>query len=714
MSIRTINSPDVEIKEKDFSQIGATLQGDTFVINGFFAKGPDLEPTELTSISELNTIFGKPTNEAERYAYETASQALENGTSVIACKIPYENDMASAYKVVSLNIGDATTVATGALEYALGVEGVLPIAIDDGVITETQYDQILAGEEFNAVFTDGATTKFADDDFVIVGDSKDVMELDDKSGVFVTITDFVEGLAVQDYLEADPTLNGITFEGTSFNFGNDETIKPVSGVLSKTSISEDLMLQFPTINVDTNGLVKADKRDYVTVIVGKTYVDSDNEGKIGVVILEAFAGSLDKDSLNQVTGESDYIVNNVNAGSSYVKMIRNTNSGFAVTAPSSVQVYQKAVAVTVVPTVSFISDAINAGASSEIEKDIILSTITSSLDTIFAKLANFNEYIFTYIVDAGLSTIAMHADATINTPGAHGYTPATNYIEITSTTTVESWKTIVSAMVTFCERTYKFAIALIDVPRDLAISGDLKILRKTNPDASFSTAIGSKLKYLGGVNSTYGMVYSCWTKRIDGSTGTSYWCPQTADAVAAHAYTHQIADIFDAPAGLQRGVMQGVIDIAFNPSEKEASKLYIKAFNYAKRRPNGSYTVEGQKMWTTTESALNRANVRYMFIVLERYAYDSSQKFVYQPNNQFTRTQFKDVLEAPLKRLKNVEGVYDFAVVCDSTNNTNEVIAQNEMRAFVGISPTRTAEYIVITFAAVPLGADIEEYVKYS
>lgn len=714
MSTRTINSPDVEIKEKDFSQIGATIQGDTFVINGFFAKGPDLEPTELTSQGELNAIFGKPTNEAERYSYEAANKALTNGTSVIICKIPYENDMAGNYKAVSLNVGDAATVATGALEYALGVEGYLPITLEDGIITETQYDQILAGEEFNSVFTTPATTKFADDDFIIVGDSKDVMELDDKSGIFVTITDFVEGLSVQDYLAADPTLSGITFTGSDFNFGNGDTIKSVSGVLSKTSISEDIMLQFPTIDVDSDGKVKDDRRDYVTVVVGKTYVDSDNEGKIGVSILEAFAGSLDENSKSQITGESDYIVNNVNAGSSYITMIRNTNSGFTVTAPSATQVYKKATAITVAPTVSFIADAANAGAASEIEKDIILSTITSGLDTIFAKLANFNEYVFNYVVDAGLSTIAMHADSAITTPGTHGFEPKTNYIEITGTSTVESWKAIVSSMIEFCERTYKFAMALVDVPRDLAISGDLKILRKTNPTASFATAIGSKLKYLGGVNSTYGMVYADWTKRIDSVSGTSYWCPESVEAVAAHAYTHQIADIFDAPAGLRRGVMTGVIDIAFNPSEKEASRLYTKGFNYAKRRPDGSYTVEGQKMWTSVESSLNRANVRYMFLVLERYAYDSSQKFVYQPNNQFTRTQFKDVLEAPLKRLKNVEGVYDFAVVCDSTNNTDETIAQNEMRAFVGISPVRTGEYIVITFAAVPLGADIEEYVKYS
>jgi hypothetical protein len=713
MSKRNINSPDVEIKEKDFSQIGATIDGDTFVINGFFAKGPDLEPTELTSISELDTIFGKPTNEAERYSYEAASQALSNGAGVLICKIPYENDMAGAYKVVSLNIGDTAAVASGNLEYALGVESVLPITLESNDITETQYDQILAGEAFNTVFT-GAQASLADDDFVIVGDSKDVMELDDKSGLFVTIADFVEGLSVQDYLAADPTLNGITFEGSSFNFGDDELIKSASGVLSKTSVSEDLMLQFPSIAVDSAGVLKTDKMDYVTVIVGRTYVDQDNEGKIGVSILEAFAGSLDKDSISQITGESDYLANMVNSGSSYITMIRNTTPAFVVTAPGANEVYQKATAITVAPTVSFIADAANGGASSEIEKDIILSTITSGLDTIFGKLANFNQYVFRYIIDAGLSSIAMHADAAIVTPGTHGYEPATNYIEITGTGDVESWKTIVSSMVEFCERTYKFAIALVDVPRDLAISGDLKILRKTNPEATFSTVVAAKLKYLGGVNTTYGMVYSDWSKRIDSVSGTSYWCPETVEAVAAHAYTHQIAEIFDAPAGLQRGVMQGVIDIAFNPSEKEASKLYTKGFNYAKRRPNGAYTVEGQKMWTTTESALNRANVRYMFIVLERYAYDSSQKFVYQPNNQFTRTQFKDILEAPLKSLKNVEGVYDYAVVCDSSNNTDEVIAQNEMRAFIGISPTRTAEYIVITFAAVPLGANIEEYVKYS
>lgn len=713
MALRTINSPDVEIREKNFSQIGTTIQGDTFVINGFFAKGPDLEPTELTSISELNTIFGKPTNEAEKYSYEAATQALTNGASVLICKIPYENDMAGNYKVFSIEISELLYGPTSD-QHIAGLIGFNALEFDRGVITEDQYDQILAGEEFNAVFTTGTTTKFTDVDFIIVGDSKDVMSHDDKSGIFVTVTDFTEGMAVQDYLDADPLLNAITFEDSSFNFSNADLIKPASGYLSKSSVSEDIMLQFPIIDSNTDGTVKLDKADYISVVVCKTYVDSDNEGKIGVAIIESFTGSLDKDSINQITGESDYIVNNINSGSSYIKMIRNTNSGHIVSPPTSGHAYKKALPIVTAPTISFIADSANAGAASEIEKDIIVSTITSSLDTIFGKLANFNEYVFNYVVDAGLSSIAMHADAAIVTPGSHGYNPTTDYINITSSSVVESWKAIVSAYTEFCERTYKFAMALIDVPRDLAISGDLKILRKTNPTATFATDISAKLKYLGGVNSTYSMIYADWTKRIDSVSGTSYWCPETVEAVAAHAYTHQVADIFDAPAGIQRGVMQGVIDIAFNPSEKEASKLYTKGFNYAKRRPNGAYTVEGQKMWTTLGSALDRANVRYMFLVLERYAYDNSQKWVYSANNQFTRTQFKDMLEAPLKRLKNVEGIYDYAVICDASNNTNETIAQNEMHAFIGISPTRTAEYIIITFAAVPLGANIEEYVKYA
>lgn len=715
MSLRTINSPDVEIKEKDFTQRGATLQGDTFAINGFFAKGPDLDPTAITSISELETIFGKPTNEAERYSYSAATEALSNGTGVIISKIPYENNMAGNYKVISLNADGITAFASGSLEYGVGLESAIPITIDDGEITEAQYDQIISGEEFSTVFA-SENVKFADDDFIIVGDSKDVMDINDKEGIFVTIADFKEGLAVQDYLEADPVLNSITFNsavpsGAIWGFTDADMIKATSGELSKSSISEDIMAQFPSIGSDSEGKVTDERMDYLTVVVGKTYVDSDNEGKIGVSILEAFTGSLNRDSIDQVTGKSDYIANNVNAASSYITMIRNTNADHVVPLPNANQAYVKDVQVDEASPVSFLE--------SESVKNITTSTITDNLDTILNKLANFNEYIYTYIVDAGLSTIAMHSEAG---PIAEGdedldkwkFNPSEDFIEITSTASVEQWKNIVSKLITFCERTYKFAMALVDVPRDLAISGDLKILRKTNPDATFASSISSKLKYLGGVNSTYGMVYSCWSKKVDSASGTTYWCPETVDAIGAHAYTHKVADIYDAPAGLQRGVMQNVVDIAFNPSEKEASKLYTKSFNYAKRRPNGSYTVEGQKMWTTTESSLNRANVRYLFLILERYAYDSSQKFVYQPNNQFTRTQFKDILESPLKRLKNVEGVTDFEVICDTRNNGDDVIAKNEMRAFIGISPTYTAEYIVITFAAVPLGANIEEYVKYS
>ena len=117
----------------------------------------------------------------------------------------------------------------------------------------------------------------------------------------------------------------------------------------------------------------------------------------------------------------------------------------------------------------------------------------------------------------------------------------------------------------------------------------------------------------------------------------------------------------------------------------------------------------GQKTLNPTASALDRINVRRLFIVLEKAIARAARFSMFEFNDQFTRAQFVALVEPFLRDVQGRRGIYDFRVVCDQTNNTSETIDSNEFRADIFVKPAKSINFITLTFVATRTGISFEE-----
>ena len=162
-------------------------------------------------------------------------------------------------------------------------------------------------------------------------------------------------------------------------------------------------------------------------------------------------------------------------------------------------------------------------------------------------------------------------------------------------------------------------------------------------------------------------------------------------------------------SGLNRGVIQGISSLAFQPSNPDADQLYTKSINYAKRFPLAGFVLEGQKTTQVRPSAFDRVNVRRMFLRLERFTYQTSRYFVYEPNNVSTRARLVATLDPIFASYQAQGGILDYKIVCDGSNNTADIIDRNELKVAIFVKPVRTAEFILVDFIATRTDASFSE-----
>jgi phage tail sheath protein FI len=168
------------------------------------------------------------------------------------------------------------------------------------------------------------------------------------------------------------------------------------------------------------------------------------------------------------------------------------------------------------------------------------------------------------------------------------------------------------------------------------------------------------------------------------------------------------------PAGTRRGQYIGVVDIAINPSKSQRDALYKAGVNPIVSFPGQGIMLYGDKTHLSRPSAFDRINVRRLFLVIERAIAEAAENVMFEFNDEFTRAEFVNIVEPFLREIQGRRGITDFRLVCDSSNNTTEVIDRNEFVASCFIKPARSINYVTLNFVAVRSGVDFEEVVGTS
>jgi len=244
-------------------------------------------------------------------------------------------------------------------------------------------------------------------------------------------------------------------------------------------------------------------------------------------------------------------------------------------------------------------------------------------------------------------------------------------------------------------------IALISPPKTAVV----------NQSGSETTNIQTWLVSLSR-SSSYVVADSGWKYQLDKYNNVYRWVPLNGDIGGLCVYTDTVKDPWFSPAGFNRGAIKNCIKLAWNPTKTYRDTLYAAGVNPVVSFAGQGTVLFGDKTLQAKPSAFDRINVRRLFIALEKSISTAAKFSLFELNDEFTRGQFVALVTPFLRDVQGRRGITDFKVVCDTTNNTPQVVDSNQFVGDIYIKPARSINYIQLNFVAVGTGVDFNTIVN--
>lgn len=807
---RTINSPGVEIFERDLSLIAPTNVGTNVFVTGFTSQGPSDEVIKITTRDELDSIYGTPTNSAERYFYYTVRELLNSPANIYTFRIPYGSGSGDGFgtqhtalvypvvavkpDVISSTIIDnltSTTLSAASLSTIANLSASVTTNLDlsaasyilgspiQVTLTETQYAQAMEGTLFqwsSTAQTRTGITSGLNSSLSSLG-SAGVIVLDKAQ---TTINSQFEGyyVGICDNTNIDPAspFNAVTrayttsltslYHSTYTQIPNGTLQFNLSSTASGASNSiSQIMENLTDYNIDGRedddllnlGVFKLRKSIYAT-----------ESFKLDFVLDDRIVGSIDtfRTQLNPTGGPSvPFFLETQDTNARNVEVMVNPyiSNKFTQSSLDSAGIPQKKIRVF---TDNFYNEVskLSAGGSlsatnkfgafaqqlNEIANDLVvkadalyplgaysptkitqklLGSIPSKINRALESVKNDEIYDIDVVVEGGLGTVFTMASAAGTTYYDDTlYTPALKtkvdtlrtsrdiFNDTVATDLRGSYSAVFNQFENFCNLPSNTGgrgdcIFIADPIRHILVTGrNSKIL--TDKTRNFQLDVYWAMRHQFELeNTSYAATYGNWVQAYDDFTGEKVWIPFSGYQAAIMARSDAAEFPWSAPAGFTRGLVTNALDIAINPNQKQRDELYKVNINPVMFSASQGIVVFGQKTMSRKPSAFDRINVRRLFLALERPTKKTAQFFVFEPNNEFTRTRLVNTLDPIFKTAKENGGCYDYLIVCDERNNTPQVIDSNELKVDILIKPTRTGEFILCTFTATRSDANFDELI---
>lgn len=203
-------------------------------------------------------------------------------------------------------------------------------------------------------------------------------------------------------------------------------------------------------------------------------------------------------------------------------------------------------------------------------------------------------------------------------------------------------------------------------------------------------------------SSSYGFMDSGYKYMYDRYNDVYRWVPLNGDMAGLCAQTDLTNAPWWSPAGFNRGNVKNVVNLAWNPIESDRDTLYTNGINPVVTFPNLGTVLFGDKTLFAKPSAFNRINVRRLFIVLEKAIATAAKFTLFEFNDDFTRSQFKAMINPFLQQIQGQRGITGFLVRCDATNNPPYVVQSNEFVCDIFIRPNYSINWVKLNFVNVP------------
>jgi len=710
--MRIIQSPGVQITEKDLSLRANMPAGTTILVTGFANQGPVSEPIMVTSTSEFESIYGTPTTAAERYFYYTCKEALNSPCVLTTLRLPYGTGEGSDvgvlhtalfYPMVSADVVDP--VLGTFVEWTIGVPSAFNLTDEEYEIAQTgniNWGDLADGSGDASASTDPNGASLFNAGFAVLNDIRAVVNemsegyyfglTDNKAVLSSTSPDFDSIRSIQTITGTDssnlPILDQLPEERLDF-------------ALSATSLDSEQGVSSVSEALEKVGFVGFETdyfRDHVSVGLFKVRRSILDPAYLTVGTTERYLGSFDfnRKQANQSGGRlvNSFIEDIINTSSptfkfyinptlskDYIWSSQNSSNPLA-----RVTVADDAKALYPVGTYS--PDTRSA------EETKIIGSLPLKLDRALRTLEAIDDITIDIVVDGGLSTIYATTQAGPNI----SFDDEKFIADPQDPGLIQDWSEITNKLVNFAQNIRKDCFAIIDPLRQTFVNGkDTKTMDlKTK---SFTQDMYTPLRKQASIESSYATMYANWLKITDMFTQRKMWLPFSGYAAAIMAKADAVLAPWAAPAGLTRGTFLA-LDIAFNPNQKQRDRLYEIGVNPVVFFNGDGFVVMGQKTLQKKPSAFDRINVRRLFLFLERAVQRTVKYYVFEPNTAFTRSSLVTVITPIFDYAKSTSGLYDYLIVADDRNNTPSTIDENELIVDIYIKPVRTAEFILVNFIA--------------
>ena len=210
-------------------------------------------------------------------------------------------------------------------------------------------------------------------------------------------------------------------------------------------------------------------------------------------------------------------------------------------------------------------------------------------------------------------------------------------------------------------------------------------------------------------SSSYAVFDSGYKYTFDRFNNEFRYIPTNGDVAGLMTRTNLVAYPWFSPAGAQRGTLNNAIKLAYNPTKAQRDQLYPARINSIINQKGSGIILFGDKTGLGYASAFDRINVRRLFLTVEQALEGAANAQLFELNDSNTRSNFVNIVEPYLRDVQAKRGVYDFLIVCDDTNNTPEVIDNNEFRADIYLKPTKSINFVTLTFIATRTGIQFSE-----
>ena len=663
-------SPGVHVREIDLTNVIPSVNTTIGAIAGAFEKGPVSSVTSISSEEELVEIFGKPSSTSNQFeSWFSASNFLQysNHIKVVRCESAVLNAGANSGILIRDEDHYEASFSTGQGshgEWAARTAGTWGNSIGVQICaTADAFEQNFSTNQLVAAAASAGAETVTVDDADASGYAFNVGDLisfySDNSGT----------VPVDEFNEYEVTAINTSTNVLSIRLKDDPNAAglqndiPDNSTMRRKWKYHDLFANAPGTSQWATDNARGSGDEMHVVVYDTTGditgYDADVAGQRTSSVIETFA-SMSKSSVARTAqGNSNYYADVIFRESNFIYWTDHISAG-SNWGTDTTTTYTSVIPITI--------DSLTGGTDDH-------AVTAGELELAYDKFADTETHDINLVIGGK--------------GGGAGDTASTQDTHVTMITAlVDSRKDCVGFVSPYRSATVGVASSAATSARAV---NNVKTAFDLCPASSYMV-----------FDSTYKYMY-------DKYNDVYRYVPMNGDTAGLCANTDAVADPWFSPAGYNRGNVRGAIKLSLNPKKTDRDILYQARVNPVVNFPGQGVVLFGDKTSLAKPSAFDRINVRRLFLVLEKAIATAAKFMLFEFNDEFTRAQFRNLVEPFLRDVQGRRGISDFRVVCDSTNNTGEVIDRNEFIGDIYIKPARSINFITLNFVAVRTGVSFSE-----